>query len=307
MKKLLSALAVTAAVLPLGPVLAEEPEKVVDILVFSETTGFRHASIADGIKYFERLAATDDVVGVDFTAAFAPSSTGQFTDANLKKYDVVAFLSTTGNPLDTTEQAAFERYIKAGGGYLGVHASADSEYTWPWYGDLVGGQFKSHPNGTPKATIDVEDTSHASTAHLPKRWTRNDEWYNYRRNPRKYVCNTEPEVAGVETQALLEPLPAPFASAQGTELTIPEQYDTRAKNCGVHVLLSLDEKSYTNNAPMGDHPIAWCQDYDGGQSFYTGLGHTAESYTEPDFAKHLLGGVISAAGLADCPEVQSQK
>ena len=89
------------------------------------------------------------------------------------------FLSTTGDTLPTPPQAAFERYIQSGHGYVGVHSAADTEYGWPWYGKLVGAYFRNHPNGTPTATVVVEDTTHESTAHLPARWTRMDEWYNY--------------------------------------------------------------------------------------------------------------------------------
>jgi cytochrome c len=310
-RRLVCAAAALSVLLPVAGAVAQESEPVVDVLVYTETTGFRHASIADGVAFFQRLAADDGVEGADFRVEVVNDSVGHFTDQNLSRFEVVAFLSTTGNPLDLAEQAAFERFVQGGGGYVGVHAAADGEYTWPWYGDLVGAYFESHPLGTPQATIDVEDRDHASTRHLPPRWTRVDEWYEYRRNPRRYVCNTETEVAGLETQSALEPvpgLPHPLAAFQGRETGIPEQLDDREQRCSVHVLLALDEKTYDSTPPGGrpsepdDHPIAWCHDYDGGRSFYTGLGHTAESYTEPEFAAHLVGGVLNAAGLADCPK-----
>ena len=77
------------------------------------------------------------------------------------------FLSTTGDVLNDTQQAAFERYIRAGGGYVGIHSAADTEYGWPWYGQLVGAYFRNHPNGTPTATVVVEDTTDPSTAGHP--------------------------------------------------------------------------------------------------------------------------------------------
>lgn len=51
-----------------------------------------------------------------------------------------------------------------------------------------------------------------------------------------------------------------------------------------------------------EHPISWCQDYDGGRSWYTGMGHTDESFSDPSFLTHLLGGIRTAAGVekADC-------
>ena len=93
---------------------------------------------------------------------------------------------TSGNVLDDDEQAAFERYIREGGGYAGIHAASFTEFEWPWYGRLVGAYFDSHPV-IQIATQDVEDLSHPSTNHLSTRWTRTDEWYNYGTNPRSLV------------------------------------------------------------------------------------------------------------------------
>ena len=135
-------------------------------LVFSKTAAFRHGSIPAGVAAIEKLGAEHGFT-VDAT-----EDAGAFTDANLAKYDVVIWLSTTGDVLDTTQQAAFERYIKAGGGYAGVHAASDTEYDWPWYGELVGAYFSGHPAGTPAATVKVADHAHPSTAELPSLWNR---------------------------------------------------------------------------------------------------------------------------------------
>ena len=103
----------------------------------------------------------------------------KFSAENLKKYDLVIFLSTTGDVLGEEQQKNFENYIKNGGSYLGVHAAADTEYDWPWYGELVGGYFKNHPKQQ-EASMDVLIKDHPSTAHLPNPWTHFDEWYNYK-------------------------------------------------------------------------------------------------------------------------------
>jgi type 1 glutamine amidotransferase len=111
-------------------------------------------------------------------------------------------------------------------------------------------------------------------------------------------------VGPVETQTALEPvpgLPFPFSLVEDPDLQPPEDLDQRAENCGVHVLMTLDESTYTNNGDaMGDHPIAWCHDYEGGHAFYTGLGHTEASYTEANFIGHVTGGVLIAAGIEPC-------
>ena len=135
--------------------------------------GFRHDSIPAGIAAIKQLG-TEHNFQVDATED--PSI---FNDAALAHYQVVVFLSTTGDPLNDTQQAAFERYIRGGGGYVGIHAAADTEYTWTWYGKLVGAYFRNHPAGTPEADVLVEDLDHHSTKTLPARWHRTDEWYNY--------------------------------------------------------------------------------------------------------------------------------
>ncbi|MEO6526974.1 MAG: ThuA domain-containing protein, partial [Gemmatimonadaceae bacterium] len=113
-----------------------------------------------------------------------------FTDGNLRRYRAVVFMSTTGDVLDAAQQDALERYIQAGGGWVGVHSATDTEYEWPWYGKLAGAWFKSHPQNpnVRKATFRVRDKSHVSTAGLPDTWEREDEFYNYKSiNPDLHV------------------------------------------------------------------------------------------------------------------------
>jgi type 1 glutamine amidotransferase len=135
-----------------------------------------------------------------------------------------------------------------------VHAASASEYGWAWYGQLLGGAayFLGHPP-IQSARVQVETSDHPSTAHLPQSFTRTDEWYSFRTNPRS----------------------------------------------SVQVLLTLDEASYgVGDLAMGDHPIAWYHEFDGGRAWYTALGHPIEAYVDPGFTEHLLGGIRWAAGVA---------
>jgi type 1 glutamine amidotransferase len=157
--------------------LAHETYKV---LVFSKTKGFRHDSIPSGIAAIKKLAA-EKHFSVDAT-----EDSSLFTDANLSKYKVVIFLCTTGDVLDNAQQSALERFIRAGNGFVGVHSASDTEFTWPWYGGLVGAYFDSHP-AIQTATIHIEDHTHPSTKSLPNPWKRRDEWYNFKTNPRTKV------------------------------------------------------------------------------------------------------------------------
>ncbi|MEU9699379.1 ThuA domain-containing protein [Streptomyces sp. NPDC047981] len=219
------------------------------VLVFSRTAGFRHDSIGTGVTALKELGAQS---GITVDATEEPR---QFTTNNLARYDAVVFLSTTGDVLNAEQQTAFEHYVSTGGGYMGIHAAADTEYDWEFYGGLVGAHFQSHPQIQP-ATVRVEDHDHPATEHLDATWQRTDEWYNYRTNPRGQA----------------------------------------------RILATLDETTYEGGTMKGDHPIAWCKSYGGGRSFYTGGGHTKESYAEPAFRQHLLGGLRYATGqtAADC-------
>jgi len=217
------------------------------VLVFSKTNGFRHSSIPAGLGALRALGAKYGF-GVDATEDAA-----EFADATLAQYKVVLFLNTTGPLLSDEQKSAFQRYIRAGGGFVGIHSASDSEYDWAWYGRLVGAYFRGHPQ-IQQATATVEDRKHLSTRSLPQSWGRRDEWYNFRSNPRSMV----------------------------------------------HVLVTIDESTYSGGTMGSDHPIAWCQEFEGGRSWYTAMGHTEDSYDEPLFLDHLLGGILSAAGEGDC-------
>lgn len=157
-------------------------ESLENVLVFTRTAGFRHDSIGTGVEAIRQLGNTNGFAVVQTEEA------STFSDAGLAAYDVVVWLSTTGDVLDTVQQAAFERYIRAGGGWVGVHAAADTEYDWPWYGQLLGGAayFLIHPV-IQTAELNVEQAEHASTSHLPQTFSLQDEWYNFRANPRESV------------------------------------------------------------------------------------------------------------------------
>jgi cytochrome c len=142
------------------------------VLVFSRTTGYRHGSIPAGIAAIQVLGAFNNF-GVDAT-----EDPAAFTDVNLARFDAVIFLSTTGDVLDDAQQAAFERYIRAGHGFVGVHSASDTEYGWPWYHALLGATFASHP-ALQQGSVIVADTSQPSTRSLPEPWVRSDEWYNF--------------------------------------------------------------------------------------------------------------------------------
>jgi type 1 glutamine amidotransferase len=213
------------------------------VLVFSRTAGYRHASIEPGIAAIRAIGQAE---GFDVDATEDPSA---FEPDALNRYAAVVFLSTTEDVLDEAQQQAFTRYIRGGGGFVGVHAASDTEYEWPWYGRLVGAYFAGHPNdpGVREGILHVADADHPSTESLPDPWIRADEWYDF---------------------GELQP--------------------------DLNILLEVDEGSYKRpgeNPAPAPRPIAWYHEFDGGRAWYTALGHTSESFTEPAFLDHLRGGL----------------
>ncbi|MCD9031402.1 ThuA domain-containing protein [Luteimonas sp. Y-2-2-4F] len=148
------------------------------ILVFTRTEGFRHDTIPLAVETLRALAGEAGLAvehGED-PAAFSPE--------RLARYRAVAFALTTGDLLDPAQRAAFEAYVRGGGGFFGLHSAADTGHDWPFYGELVGAWFESHPPGLQRARVRFEDPA-VEAAHGP--WRIEDELYNYRRNPRPRV------------------------------------------------------------------------------------------------------------------------
>ncbi|MFT5167350.1 MAG: cytochrome c [Saprospiraceae bacterium] len=169
-----------------------ENQKDATVLVFSKTAGYRHQSIEPGIDAIKKLGSENGFLVKTTEDASA------FKEENLKRYAAVIFLNTTGDVLDHVQQADFERYIQAGGGFVGIHAAADTEYDWIWYGKLVGGYFNGHPSdpNVRHAKIKVLDKNHICSKVLPDTWEREDEWYNYKNlNPNTNVIATLDETS----------------------------------------------------------------------------------------------------------------
>ena len=227
---------------------ASHPNESGRILVFSKTEGYRHASIEPGVAALRALGAEN---GFEVEAT---EDAGVFNEGDLRRYAAVVFLNTTGDVLDEAQQSEFERYVQAGGGYVGIHAASDTEYGWPWYGRLAGAYFESHPDdpNVRRGTFRVRDASHPSTRGLPASFERDDEFYNF-----------------------------------------------RSINPDIHVLVDIDESTYEGGTNGADHPMSWYHEYDGGRAWYTAMGHTTESFSEPLFLEHLRGGIEWAMGTGE--------
>lgn len=221
-------------------------------LVFSKTGGWHHDSIPAGVAAIQDLGKLHD-----FGVFWTEDANRVFNDKELGKYKVVIFLSTSGDILTAEQKAAFERFVRAGGGFVGIHSASDTEYNWPWYTKMVGRMFHIHPL-IQTATMKVEDPNFPGMDRFAKRFLFTEEWYQF---------------------------DDPRTDALHYLLSVDEKtYKPDAK---------WDKKE--GHGMGAFHPVSWYQNYDGGRAFYTALGHLPATYSDPNFRHHLFGGIYWAA------------
>ena len=225
-------------------------DKKINVLAFSKTAGYRHNSISEGLKMLSDLAQERKWV------LTATEDADLLTPEFLKTFDVVVFLNPTLDVLNDQQQKAFEEFMNTGKGFVGIHAAADCEYDWAWYGELNGAFFKTHPP-CQSGTVIFENTDHPTMAPFKGMTTYRtiDEWYTFKVNPR----------AKVHVLARLDET-------------------------------SLDEKTMQDdNWKMGDHPLIWYQEMGQTRSYYTVFGHTPEAFQDLKVKEHIGGAVDWAA------------
>jgi uncharacterized protein len=217
-------------------------DKKINVLVFSKTMGYRHNSISTGIKMMSDLAQERNWI------LTTTENSDLFTPDFLKTFDVVVFLNSTSDVLNDQQQKNFEAFMNTGKGFVGIHAAADCEYDWPWYGQLNGAFFRTHPPAQP-GTVIFENTDHPTMAPFKgmKTYRTLDEWYSFKENPRTKVHV--------------------LARLDETSLDAATLKDDKWK--------------------MGDHPLIWYQENGNIRSFYTVFGHTPEAFQDPKIFEHI--------------------
>ncbi|KAF9530218.1 class I glutamine amidotransferase-like protein [Crepidotus variabilis] len=219
------------------------------ILIFSATAGFRHDMIPTAIGVLKEKGPS---INVDFDST---EDASMFTDDNLKKYDALLFLATTGDVLPNDK--SFQRYLNAGGNFIGVHSASDALRNSKTYANEIGSLFYNHPI-LQTFVVDVLESTHPSVAGLPSPWPVQDEPYNFVSDPRSLgakVVLVADESTYVDNNK---------STTQGTP----------------HPLAWYQEKG----AGVQSGGVA-------GRSFYTSLGHLNESWNDKLFQKHILGAI----------------
>ncbi len=220
-------------------------------LLFTKTDGFHHESIHEGVTAIRQLANRNN-----FTVDWQENAS-IFNDKALENYAVVIFLNTTGNILNDEQQAAFEKFIRAGKGFVGIHSASDTEYEWPWYTKMVGMMFKIHPQQQ-TAYLKVENNNFPGMERFPSKLLWTDEWYE-------------------------------FSARKSEDLKFLLSVDEKSYN-------PYTKWGDNEGKGMGNfHPISWYHPYDGGRAFYTALGHIPLTFSDQIFQNHLYGGIYWAA------------
>lgn len=253
MRKVNHILAIIVMLMNTVPVFAQNQSRnQFEVMVYLSPDKWHNVTEPTAILEFQKLA-NRHAFGLTVTEVV-----NNFNDENLDKYDVLVFLHSTTRDLSEEQLESFKRFIRNGGGFVGIHATSACRDEGEWFRKLVGRTFVDHPEEQ-TGVMQVTDKNHPATMHLADRWIWTDEWYSF-------------------TDALTE--------------------DQK-------VLITVDESTYDpgrtwedkdRHTGMGDfHPIAWYQEYDGGRSFYTALGHLSELYKDPLFLDHIYGGIYWAA------------
>jgi type 1 glutamine amidotransferase len=222
------------------------------VLVYTKNgKGYVHDNIAASVAAIKKLG-TENKFAVDVS-----DDPAVFTDQNLKRYKALVFDNTNNEIFDNEEQkAAFQRYIRTGGGFVGIHAASGAMREWPWFWELLGGKFLRHPK-MQTFTVKVKDAKDPSTAHLPATFQWTDEFY------------------------FLDHMPEGLHVLLAGDLTTLDD--------------PVKEK-YPGKKFGDEFPLAWHHQFEGSRAWYTALGHKPEHYSDPKLAQHILGGILWAMG-----------
>ena len=216
--------------------------------------GFVHDNIPNCVEAITKLGAENGF------AVDASADPGVFRPENLKQYSAIVFANSNNEAFETQAQRdSFRRYIRGGGGFVGIHSASGSEREWPWFWALLGGKFHRHPKIQP-FEVRVVEADHPATRDVPATFTWDDECY--------YLDNLNKNI-----RPLL--------------VTDPRKIDDPKK------------AEYPGDRFGDALPLAWYHKFEGGRSFYTALGHKKEHYQDPILLKHIRGGILWAMGAAE--------
>ena len=226
--------------------------KKIKVLVYTKNgKGYVHDNIPSAVACIQKLGSQ---YGFKVDTSADPSV---MTEENLKQYTMLIFPSTNNDVFDTDiQRLAFRHYIEAGGGFVGIHSVTGTERNWKWFKMMMGGTFAWHAKFQ-KFTVRVIDPGHPSVKGLPKVWEKQDEFY--------FAKELYP---GTKTIMIND------VSTLNTSDTA--QKNLIIKNAGTFAEL---------------YPSCWTNDFDGGHTWFTTLGHDKKDYSDPTYVQHIFQGI----------------
>ncbi|KAK0614552.1 trehalose utilization-domain-containing protein [Immersiella caudata] len=250
---------------------SQDPPASFEVLLFSRTLAYRHDSIPAGIKgtlpAITTLSATSQSSAQPFTVTPSEDPT-LFSPTTLSRFAVIILLQCSGEFLNPSQLSALQYFVRSGGGVVAIHCASFAMESSPWYGNLIGAVFESHPPPSTQKML-VADEFHpiikdslGKNPGMKKKvsqgereheweWEWKDEWYRFK---------------GGNDEVL-----------------------ERLKKEGGRPLLTGGDLGRGNL-------LAWCREFEGGRSFYTSLGHFDEAYEDEGLMSQVLGGILWAAG-----------
>jgi type 1 glutamine amidotransferase len=233
------------------------------VLVIAQTKGFEHDSVSAAMAAIYTMGKESGLWDTTLRTDVELLTKKDLprNAKNLHYFDLLVFASTTGElEMDASQKQDMMSFIKEDGkGFVGIHAALDTNYEWPEYGEMIGGWFDQHPWMTFNAPIINESPDFPAVRHFPKEFVKYDEIYQ------------------------------------------PKAWS----RSNVNVLLSLDptKLDYANNPRIhrADHdfPVAWSKFYGKGRVFYSTLGHTEESWEDPDIRKMYFEAIKWSLGMTE--------
>lgn len=230
------------------------------MLVYQETRGFPHGSIGSGNTMLKEMAAANDFeVVMSDGEQDGIQNDPQITAADLAPFDMMFFMNPTGDIFGPTSSSAerdvFKTWLKEKKSFAGVHSATDTEHSFPWYEDLVGEIYRDH-----------------TSENLPGATVNIED-----------VAKNHPTMMG---------LPSPWTRNEEWYNFVKGRVDGNLP--GLMILLRFGGPTPMRGPAVGQ-PIAWIRCWEGIRSFYTAMGHDNSAYSEPNFKKHVLQGILWAA------------
>jgi type 1 glutamine amidotransferase len=220
------------------------------ILVFSLTLGYRHDSIPVAAQAISRIGQQSGRY-----VAHVSEDVNNFEGANLWKFDAVCFNQTTGEiPFTDNQKSNLQEFVASGRGFIGLHSATDTLYTWPQYGEMIGGYFDGHPWYCDcKVRIRIDDPA----------------------NP--LVRSFDP--AGFDLVEEIYQVREPYDRSKLQVLMSLDVRRTDMKRDGI-------------KRKDGDFGLAWTKNYGRGRVFYTALGHNESTWARKDFQDHISSAIL---------------